>query len=33
VLSWWKGKCEAGFDASSSCNRKLVGARFFIKGY
>lgn len=30
----WKGQCEdaKGFN-SSSCNRKLIGARFFSKGY
>jgi subtilisin family serine protease len=34
VPPWWKGECVAGagFNASS-CNRKLVGARFFSKGY
>ncbi|GMN34966.1 hypothetical protein TIFTF001_005000 [Ficus carica] len=30
----WKGKCESGKNFnSSSCNRKLIGARFFSKGY
>ncbi|KAL6212391.1 hypothetical protein ACLB2K_017611 [Fragaria x ananassa] len=30
----WKGQCEdaKGFN-SSSCNRKLIGTRFFSKGY
>ncbi|XP_030450332.1 subtilisin-like protease SBT1.6 [Syzygium oleosum] len=29
----WKGVCEAGVGFSSrSCNRKIVGARFFAKG-
>ncbi|XP_057974101.1 subtilisin-like protease SBT1.7 [Malania oleifera] len=30
----WKGQCETGNNFnSSSCNRKLIGARFFSKGY
>ncbi|XLR50474.1 hypothetical protein HN51_001165 [Arachis hypogaea] len=34
VLSGWKGECEIGTNFnSSSCNRKLVGARFFTNGY
>ncbi|XP_022717395.1 subtilisin-like protease SBT1.7 [Durio zibethinus] len=34
VPSGWKGQCKAGKKfSSSSCNRKLIGARFFSKGY
>ncbi|XP_061355683.1 subtilisin-like protease SBT1.7 [Gastrolobium bilobum] len=34
VPSFWKGECETGNNMNSSnCNRKLVGARFFSKGY
>lgn len=30
----WKGECETGKTFNSSnCNKKLVGARFFAKGY
>ncbi|KAL5780132.1 hypothetical protein ACOSQ2_010869 [Xanthoceras sorbifolium] len=30
----WKGACEVGKTfSSSSCNKKLIGARFFAKGY
>ncbi|XP_057975333.1 subtilisin-like protease SBT1.7 [Malania oleifera] len=30
----WKGQCETGPNFnSSSCNRKLIGARFFSKGF
>ncbi|KAI4325557.1 hypothetical protein MLD38_030942 [Melastoma candidum] len=34
VPSSWKGECETGTNfSSSSCNRKLVSAGFFSKGY
>ncbi|KAL2895121.1 Subtilisin-like protease SBT1.7 [Bienertia sinuspersici] len=30
----WKGECEVGTNfKSSDCNKKLIGARFFCKGY
>ncbi|KAJ8573256.1 hypothetical protein K7X08_009767 [Anisodus acutangulus] len=30
----WKGKCEAGTKfAPSNCNKKIIGARIFSKGY
>ncbi|EXC15620.1 Subtilisin-like protease [Morus notabilis] len=29
----WKGICQKGLDSSFHCNRKLIGARYFNKGY
>ncbi|KAF2532012.1 hypothetical protein F2Q70_00033115, partial [Brassica cretica] len=31
IPSWWKGKCVGGGDVR--CNRKLIGARFYLKGF
>lgn len=33
VPSKWKGICQNDLDASFRCNRKLIGARYFNKGY
>ncbi|XP_010942535.1 subtilisin-like protease SBT5.3 [Elaeis guineensis] len=33
VPSKWKGICQIGVDKSFSCNRKVIGARYYNKGY
>ncbi|CAI9757173.1 unnamed protein product [Fraxinus pennsylvanica] len=33
VPSKWKGICQNDIDSSFHCNRKLIGARYFNKGY
>ncbi|XP_057764064.1 subtilisin-like protease SBT5.6 [Salvia miltiorrhiza] len=34
VPAYWKGTCQSGDQFNSShCNRKIVGARYYVKGY
>ncbi|KAJ0039133.1 hypothetical protein Pint_23851 [Pistacia integerrima] len=35
IPSRWKGTCESGdqFNATTHCNRKIIGARWFVDGY
>ncbi|XP_012848488.1 PREDICTED: subtilisin-like protease SBT5.3 [Erythranthe guttata] len=34
IPATWKGFCEPGVDFNSShCNRKLIGARYYLKGF
>ncbi|KAJ9169895.1 hypothetical protein P3X46_018042 [Hevea brasiliensis] len=33
IPSKWKGICQNGSDPGFHCNRKLIGARYFNKGY
>ncbi|CAA0828018.1 Subtilisin-like protease SBT5.3, partial [Striga hermonthica] len=33
IPSKWKGNCSNEFDPNFRCNRKLIGARYFYKGY
>ncbi|XP_010257694.1 PREDICTED: subtilisin-like protease SBT3.18 [Nelumbo nucifera] len=35
VPSWWKGRCVKGekFVPNKACNRKLIGARYYVEGF
>ncbi|KAH7684214.1 Tripeptidyl-peptidase II protein [Dioscorea alata] len=33
IPSRWKGICDNGSDETFNCNKKLIGARYFYKGY
>ncbi|KAJ4970531.1 hypothetical protein NE237_003630 [Protea cynaroides] len=35
ISSWWKGECVKGekFEPSKACNRKLIGARYYVSGF
>ncbi|XP_062172603.1 subtilisin-like protease SBT3.18 isoform X2 [Alnus glutinosa] len=35
IPSTWKGKCVKGenFNPATACNRKLIGARYYLKGF